>query len=142
MFRCLAVSGHNRPMFAQLADDLRFDPFHVRYNAAHREAESDVFDQMPSSNQPGIVTYTATRWGDLLKPNKMPDGEKPLYATECYRFVMSHPLVDVCMSGSRNSEEICQALRSLQLGPLSVKEIERMHRIGDYVHTKYRRFFG
>ncbi len=106
------------------------------------ETESDVFDQMPSSNQPGIVTYTATRWGDLLKPNKMPDGEKPLYATECYRFVMSHPLVDVCMSGSRNSEEICQALRSLQLGPLSVKEIERMHRIGDYVHTKYRRFFG
>jgi aryl-alcohol dehydrogenase-like predicted oxidoreductase len=40
MFRFLAVSGHQRPMFAQLADDLRFELFHVRYNAAHRGAQS------------------------------------------------------------------------------------------------------
>ena len=142
MFRYLAVSGHNRPMFAQLADDLRFDLFHIRYNAAHRGAESEVFDQLPGNKQPGIVTYTATRWGDLLKPNKMPNGEEPLSATDCYRFVMSHPSVDVCMSGPKNSEEMRQALSALQLGPLTEEELERAHRIGDYVHAKHRRFFG
>ena len=51
MFRFLAVSGHQRPMFAQLADDLRFDLFHVRYNAAHRGAESDVFNRLELSAQ-------------------------------------------------------------------------------------------
>jgi predicted aldo/keto reductase-like oxidoreductase len=142
MFRFLAVSGHQRSMFAQLADDLRFGLFHVRYNAAHRGAESEVFSRLPVNDRPGIVTYTATRWGDLLNPRKMPAGEKPLSATDCYRFVMSHQAVDVCMSGPKNAEEMRQALKALQLGPMSADELNRVQQIGDHVHTNYRRFFG
>jgi len=142
MFRFLAVSGHQRAMFAQLADDLRFGLFHVRYNAAHRGAETEVFNRMPANDRPGIVTYTATRWADLLNPSKMPAGEKPLSATDCYRFVMSHPTVDVCMSGPKSTEEMRQALKALQLGPMSGDELERARRIGDHVHVNHRRFFG
>ncbi len=142
MFRFLAVSGHQRAMFAQLANDLRFGLFHVRYNAAHRGAETEVFNRLPASDRPGIVTYTATRWGDLLNPRKMPAGEKPLSATDCYRFVISHPAVDVCMSGPSNLEEMRQALRALQLGPMSEDERGRVQQIGDHVHTHHRRFFG
>jgi aryl-alcohol dehydrogenase-like predicted oxidoreductase len=142
MFRFLAVSGHRRPMFAQLADDLRFGLFHVRYNAAHRGAESEVFNRLPVDDRPGIVTYTATRWGDLLNPRKMPAGEKPLSGTDCYRFVISHPSVDVCMSGPKNMEEMRQALEALQLGPMSNDELKRVQHIGDHVHANYRRFFG
>jgi aryl-alcohol dehydrogenase-like predicted oxidoreductase len=142
LFRFLAVSGHRRPMFAQLADDLRFGLLHVRYNAAHRGAEIEVFNHLPVNDRPGIVTYTATRWGDLLDPRKMPAGEKPLSGTDCYRFVMSHPAVDVCMSGPKNLEEMRQALKALQLGPMSDDELKRAQRIGDHVHANYRRFFG
>lgn len=142
MFRFLAVSGHQRAMFAQLADDLRFGLFHVRYNAAHRGAETEVFNRLPANDHPGIVTYTATRWGDLLNPGKMPAGEKPLSGTDCYRFVMSHPAVDVCMSGPKNIEEMRQALKALQLGPMSGDELKRVQQIGDHVHANHRRFFG
>jgi aryl-alcohol dehydrogenase-like predicted oxidoreductase len=142
LFRFLAVSGHRRPMFAQLADDLRFGLFHVRYNAAHRGAETEVFNHLPTNDRPGIVTYTATRWGDLLDPRKMPTGEKPLSGTDCYRFVMARPAVDVCMSGPKNIEEMRQALKALQLGPMSDDELKRAQRIGDHVHANYRRFFG
>jgi predicted aldo/keto reductase-like oxidoreductase len=142
MFRFLAVSGHRRPMFAQLADDLRFGLFHVRYNAAHRGAETEIFNRLHANERPGIVTYTATRWGDLLNPRKMPAGKKPLSGTDCYRFVMSHPTVDVCMSGPKNIEEMRQALKALQLGPMSEDELKYAQQIGDHVHSNYRRFFG
>ena len=55
---------------------------------------------------------------------------------------MSHQAVDVCMSGPRNIEEMRQALKALQLGPLSGDELTRVQRIGDHVNANYRRFFG
>jgi predicted aldo/keto reductase-like oxidoreductase len=142
MFRHLAISGHHRPMFARVMDDARYDLLHVRYNAAHRGAETEVFDRLPVDHKPGIVTYTATRWGDLLRAHKMPDGEEPLSATDCYRFVMSHPAVDVCMSGPKNRKEMRQALKAMQLGPLSADELTSIRRIGDHVHARHRRFMG
>ena len=55
---------------------------------------------------------------------------------------MSHQAVDVCMSGPKNIEETRQALKALQLGPMSGDELKRVQRIGDHVHANYRRFFG
>ena len=142
MFRFLAVSGHHRPMFADLAGDDAFDLFHIRYNAAHRGAENEVFDRLPSENRPGIVTYTATRWGDLLNPEKMPPGEQPLSGADCYRFVLSNPNVDVCMTGPKNSEQMREALKALEQGPLSPEELERIRRIGDHIHANHKRLFS
>jgi hypothetical protein len=34
-----------------------------------------------------------------------------------------------------------EALRTLDLGPLGEEELERMRRIGDYVHAHAGRFF-
>ncbi len=41
--RFIGMSGHNRQLFKDLARDHRFDLFHVRYNPAHRGAETDCF---------------------------------------------------------------------------------------------------
>ncbi len=38
--RYIAMSGHQRSLFPQLAAEGQFDLFHVRYNAAHRGAQS------------------------------------------------------------------------------------------------------
>jgi aryl-alcohol dehydrogenase-like predicted oxidoreductase len=142
LVRFLAVSSHNRPLFPELAAEGLFDILHVRYNAAHRGAEEEVFPRLAPEKRPGVVTYTATRWGDLLKPNKMPAGERPLTGADCYRFVLSNPDVDVCMTGPRTLAEMREALRALELGPLSPEEMRRIRRIGDHVHTHHRRFFG
>jgi aryl-alcohol dehydrogenase-like predicted oxidoreductase len=143
MFRYLALSGHNRPLFPDLAKDPRFDILHIRYNAAHRGAEKEVFPQLDPVERPALITYTATRWGDLLKPGKMPPGEKPMKGADCYRFVLSNPNVDVCMTGPSSVAQMREALTALDLGPLTPEEMQRVKGIGDYVRDNNRRmFFG
>lgn len=141
LFRYLAISGHNRPLFPRLAQDNIFDIFHLRYNAAHRGAETEVFDQFNEPEKPGLVSYTATRWGQLLNPKKVPRDERPLSASDCYRFVLSNPNVDVCMCGPRDRSQMQEALRSLDLGPLSEDELVRVRKVGDYVHQHSAKFF-
>jgi aryl-alcohol dehydrogenase-like predicted oxidoreductase len=142
MFRFLAVSGHKRKLFPILARDERFDIFHLRYNAVHRGAEEEVFAKIYPQNRPGLVSFTATRWGDLLNPRKMPPGEKPPRAADCYRFVMTHPMVDVCLAGPKNLEEMREALTALQLGPLSEEEMARMKHVGSYIHASHKHLFA
>ncbi|MGB5985708.1 MAG: hypothetical protein WBG37_10415 [Desulfobacterales bacterium] len=142
MFRFLALSGHHRPLFADLAPDSRFDLFHVRYNAVHRGAETEVFERLPQENRPGIVTYTATRWSDLLNEKKMPPAEPPLTAAQCYRFVLSRPAVDVCMTGPKTLAQMREAIEAWRKGPLPAEELARARRIGDHIHTHHRRWFA
>ncbi len=135
--RFLGISGHRRALFPELAREGIGDIFHIRYNAAHRGAETEAFGPLaalPPAVRPGIVTYTATRWGQLLKPGKMPPGEAPPTAADCYRFALSHPAVDVCMTGPGDIAQMRQALRALELGPLSAEEMSRLRRLGDWLH--------
>ena len=141
LFKYLGVSGHNRLLFPKLAGLGIFDLFHIRYNAAHRGAELETFPNLPEPRRPGVVTYTATRWGHLLQEKRMPPGEKPLRARDCYRFVMANPAVDVCLCGPRNVGEMREALTSLEAGPPSEEELGRFRRLGDYVRTRGRSLF-
>lgn len=140
--RFIGMSGHNRGLFAQLADEKFFDVFHIRYNPAHRGAESECFPKLDTPEGPGIVSYTATRWGHLLDSRHMPVGETALNATDCYRFVLSNPAVDVCMCGPKNVLQMQGALRSFELGPLNDSQTDRVKRIGDHVHQTVSGFFA
>lgn len=140
--RFIAISGHERQLYAQYAEEARRDPagfpFDIlmfRYNAAHRGAESEIFPHLDDSAvRPGVTCYTATRWGQLLDPKRMPPGERPLTSAECYRFVLSNPKVDLCMTGPKTAEHMDAALESLAAGPLDDDEMARIRRIGDHVH--------
>jgi aryl-alcohol dehydrogenase-like predicted oxidoreductase len=134
LFRHLAISSHNRPTFVELAKDPRYGAFHIRYNAAHTGAERDVFPNWPSDNRPGTVAYTATRWGSLLKAKAVPAGEAPMCARDAYRFVLSNPDFNVCMTGPKNAAEMDEALATLDDGPLSVEENARIRGIGIHVY--------
>lgn len=135
--RHLSLSGHSRKLFPKLIES-PIDIFQVRYNAANSGAEKDVFPFCGGENRPGMISFTATRWGQLLKESKMPPGEVPLTAKECYRFVLSNPAVDVCMTGARNLEMMRENLETLDSGPLTPEEMERIRRIGDHVYGKPR----
>jgi aryl-alcohol dehydrogenase-like predicted oxidoreductase len=134
--RFVGMSGHKRKTFGKLAADPGnpVDLFMVRYNAAHPGAEQDVFPHLTAANRPGITIYTATSWRKLLKKKKMPAGEEPLGAADCYRFVLSNPAVDLCLMGPSTEEEMEGGLEALDLGPLSNEEMARIRRIGAYVH--------
>jgi hypothetical protein len=47
------------------------DVFHLRYNAAHRGAETEIFPYMKGENCSGLVSFAATHWRKLLNPKKM-----------------------------------------------------------------------
>jgi aryl-alcohol dehydrogenase-like predicted oxidoreductase len=135
LVRHLAVSGHRRQAFVAFAAEPRVDICHVRYNAAHTGAEHDVFPHLGAEGRPGFVAYTATRWGSLLKAGAVPAGEPPLRARDAYRFVLSSPDFQVCMTGPKNEAEMDEALAALDGGPLSSEEMARIRRIGEHVRA-------
>ncbi len=135
----LAVSGHNRLMFPELLDDPRFAIWHVRYNAVHRGAEREVFPHLETrhiDNRPGLVTFTTTRWGHLCDPKRTPPGERTPIGTDCYRFALSHPTVNVVLAGPSSPEQMSQALRALELGPMTEDELAWIRRVGDHIYER------
>ncbi len=139
LFRFIGLSSHNRKLLGELARTGEFDVMHLRYNAAHRGAETEIFPFLGEERRPGIVSFTATRWGKLLDPKKMPPGEQPPTAADCYRFVLTHPAVDVCISGAKTGEQMRANLAGLDAGPMSDAELARMRRIGDHILGPKRR---
>ena len=136
--RHIGVASHNRKLFRQFTGEDPVDVFHLRYNAVNTGAEVDVFPCLPEQNKPGIVSYTATRWGHLLKESKMPPEEAPLTAGDCYRFVLSNPAVDLVMTGTRTLAMMQENLKVLEMSALSEAEMARIRKIGDHIYGKKR----
>jgi aryl-alcohol dehydrogenase-like predicted oxidoreductase len=135
--RHLLMSGHQRSFFPEMARENLFDLFMVRYNAAHRGAEREVFPQLPQGEaRPGICAYTATRWGTLLDPRQVPRGERAPSASDCYRFCLSHPGVDMVLCGPANTGQVREAVNALLKGPLDEVELAWMRRVGDHVYGR------
>lgn len=143
MVRFLSISSHNRPMLPKLLagygeGENPYELLMLRYNAVHRGAERDVFPFVPEAGpRPLMVAYTATRWKHLLDPDKMPPGEKPLSARDCYRYSLSHSAVDMVLCGPASTEQMREAILALERGPLEADERERIERIGAYLYARY-----
>lgn len=132
--KALGVSGHKRMMFQDLKHLPAIDIAHLRYSAAHRGAEKDIFPYFDKNNKPGIISFTATRCGKLLNPKKVPKGESPLTAADCYRYGLSNPSVDVCMMGIKNSDQLRENISIMEMGEINDEERKRIERIGEYVY--------
>ncbi len=128
--KALSISSHDRSLARQLMEELGLDVAMLRYNAAHRGAEEEVFASL-GPDRPGIVAYTATRWGKLLKPKA---GKGPLSPAECYRFQLSHPKVDVALCGARGWEELAADVQGVLEGPLPPERMAEVRAFGDLVH--------
>jgi aryl-alcohol dehydrogenase-like predicted oxidoreductase len=138
--RSLMVSCHERLTFASFVDDGRSDALMVRYNAAHPGAETDVFPHVERSpRRPGVVAFTATRWGTLLDPKYTPQGERTPGAGDCYRFALSNPAIDVCLSGAASGPQLDEALEAVEKGPMDVRELAWMRRVGAHVRAGTKR---
>jgi len=132
----LGLACHLRPRYAQVEKEKIFDVYHVRYNAVHRGAEKDVFPLLPEKDGPGIVNYTATCWTKLLRQNYIPKGEIISQATDCYRFVLSHPSVHVCLSAPKDLKQTREDLKVLEMGSMTEEELAWMRRVGDHIYHK------
>lgn len=138
--RAVGMSCHDRRFAGELAARGALDVLMLRYNAAHRGAEQDIFPHL-EAHRPGVVSYTATRWSYLLRrPRAWPkDGRVPT-APMCYRFVLSSPHVDVCMMAPGNLQQLEENLSAVRGGPMSEEEMRFMREFGDAVHRSRRWF--
>jgi aryl-alcohol dehydrogenase-like predicted oxidoreductase len=137
LVRMLAISAHHRPMVAEFARGSEFDVVHFRYNAVHTGAERDILPHLGErSSRPGTVCYTATNWGQLVNPKKVTKGERVPAGADAYRFVLSRPEVDVCMTGPKDAAQMAEALEALERGPMSEEELAWMRRVGAGIYGK------
>jgi aryl-alcohol dehydrogenase-like predicted oxidoreductase len=130
--RTLMVSCHHRPAFEGFIADPAFDSLMFRYNAAHPGAEREIFPHL-SARRPGTVAFTATRWGTLLDPRLVPDGEATPRPSDCYRFALTSEHVDVCLAGPKDAAQLDEALAALDRGPMDADELAWMRRVGSAV---------
>jgi aryl-alcohol dehydrogenase-like predicted oxidoreductase len=142
--RLIGLTSHQRRLAASIArGDLGpadsggrpLDMLMLRYNAAHRGAEKEVF---PSTNPLGlpVVVYTCLRWGALMEPTaEDPDGFQPPEAREWYRFALAHPSVAVAIAAPDGREELNHDLSLLDdwRAP-SEAEYEELRSHGDRVY--------
>lgn len=135
--RALGWSIHKRALATQLARAYDPDVMMIRYNAAHRGAEPDIFGAL-GDDCPAIIGYTATRWGRLLLPVPEAGFEAGLSASECYRFGLSNPAVDTVLCAARSAEEIRENVEGVLEGPLDEERLHEVRAFGDAVHAQAR----
>jgi aryl-alcohol dehydrogenase-like predicted oxidoreductase len=129
----LAISCHDRNVFAEYAKNPAYGAVMVRYNAVHPCAETEVFPLL-GEPRPGVISYTATRWGHLLDPAALPADEPRPRASDCYRFVLTNPGVDIAMCAPNDAAGLDEALATIERGPMTDEELAWMKRVG--VHVK------
>jgi aryl-alcohol dehydrogenase-like predicted oxidoreductase len=133
--RGVGLSCHHRKFLGELAANGAIDAMMMRYNAAHRGAEAEIFPHLPQHN-PGVISYTATRWTYLLRqPRGWPKEGRIPTAGMCYRFVLSNPNVDVCLTAPSNLKQFEANLAAVRDGPLDEADMDFMRKFGDVVHA-------
>ena len=85
--RRLGVTSHQRPLAAAMARSGLVDVLMIRYNAAHRSAEAELFPITDELRIP-VIAYTALRWGAPPGHSHDPPGFTVPSASEWYRFVL------------------------------------------------------
>ncbi len=138
--RAVGVSCHNRAFLGKLAAEGDVNALMLRYNAAHRGAEQDIFPHVAAHN-PGVMSYTATRWTYLLRrPQSLPRNARVPTAEECYRFVLSNPHVHAVLTAPRNERELRENVAAVRKGPLDDEDMKFMRDFGDVVHSQKKWF--
>jgi len=135
LFRYLGISCHDRKLLAKLANHPRFDILLVRYNAAHRGAEKDIFPYLPSQ-KPGVIGFTAADYMKLSRSRGIPKNEQRPSAGDCYRFALSNPNIDMTVTSPWTRAQMRENLKETNKGPMSEEELEWMRRIGDKVYGR------
>ncbi len=137
----IGLTTHQRRLAARRAERQEVSLLMIRYNAAHRGAEQEVFPVTVPLNIP-VVTFTGLRWGTLLKstaedtPHTM-----PTTAQDCYRFVLSNRAVSVGLTAPNDRIELDENLNLLNdWCPLTEQEMKQLCDHGDRVHRTSGQF--
>jgi predicted aldo/keto reductase-like oxidoreductase len=139
--RLLGVTSHQRPLAASMAHSGLIDMLMIRYNAAHRGAETEIFPATSELGMP-VVTYTSLRWRALLErtPDD-PPGFQPPPAPQWYRFALQHPAATFVLTAPNTRQELEEDLTVIEKwGPLGSGEYDKLAEHGKRVRRHAGRF--
>lgn len=139
--RRLGVTSHQRKLAAEMAQSGLLDTLMIRYNAAHRGAENDIFPVI-DPQRISIIAYTALRWRALLQATPDdPPGHRVAPAPDWYRFVLRSPAVAVVLAAPGNRAELEEDLGVLsETRELIPKEYQQLAEHGERVRRHAGRF--
>ncbi|MAT76029.1 hypothetical protein CMK14_12880 [Candidatus Poribacteria bacterium] len=139
--RLIGLTTHQRKLAARRAERQEASLLMIRYNAAHRGAEQEVFPVTASLKIP-VVTFTGLRWGALLKSTaEDPPQTIPPTAQDCYRFVLSNSAVSVGLTAPNDRIELEETLNLFNdWRPLTEQEMKQLRDHGDRVHRTSGQF--
>lgn len=134
--RYVGASFHDLNLAHKWLNSSLLDVVMVRHNAAHRTAQTQVFQHLNAEdpNRPGIVTFksTGSHTGVLWDA---PDGLTAACwqptVPDLYRYSLSQNCVDVCLMGLQRREEIDAAIAGIQQGKLTPAELDYLNLYGD-----------
>jgi predicted aldo/keto reductase-like oxidoreductase len=133
--RRLGLTSHQRPLAARAARSGLLDLLMIRYNAAHRGAETEVFPVTCESRMP-VVVYTCLRWGALLEGTpEDPTNFAVPRAPAWYRFALHNPAATIALMAPDTRAELDEDLTLLQMPPLTAEEHERLAEHGRRVRN-------
>jgi len=132
--KLIGLTSHQRTLAAQWTQSGKLDLLMIRYNAAHRGAEREIFP-ITQQKQIPVVTFTGLRWKALLAGTRDdPPGFLPPSAVDCYRFCLSQAAVSVALMAPGNRAELEEDLQLLDdWRALEAAEWERLVAHGDRV---------
>jgi predicted aldo/keto reductase-like oxidoreductase len=139
--RLIGLTTHQRPLAARIADTGLIDLLMIRYNAAHRGAETDIFPTTRAKRIP-IVAFTGQRWGALAKPTPAdPSGFLPPAPKDWYRFVLANSDITVALMAPNGPQELDENLHLLHdwQRPSEIM-MQTMRDHGDRVHRSAGHF--
>ncbi len=140
--RAIGLSCHDRKFAGELAARNAVDVLMIRYNAAHRGAEQDIFPHV-AAHGTGVISYTSTRWTSLLRPPKGWPSTRPVPdASTAYRFVLSHPAVHTILMAPTNERQYEANINGIRKGPLTDEEMAYVREFGDAVYRSSKSIFS
>lgn len=138
--RAFGFSTHDR---AIAVDALRQHPWPVvmtRHSAAHPGAESALFPEALARGT-GLLTFTATCYGRLLKPAPGAPEDAPVpSAVDCYRYSLSQPGVSACLTAPRSRRELRENLEVLARPWMMPDVLPGMRAHGERVRARNQQF--
>ncbi|AKF84829.1 hypothetical protein MFUL124B02_05085 [Myxococcus fulvus 124B02] len=136
--RAFGFSTHLRDLAREALDRHDWPVVMTRHSAAHPGAESTFLPEAQRRGT-GVLTFTTTCYGRLLKPVPGEPQDTPLpTAVDCYRYSLSQPGVSASLTAPRNRRELLHNLDVLSRPYMEPDTLGAMRAHGERVRAQGR----
>jgi predicted aldo/keto reductase-like oxidoreductase len=134
LVRFVGASFHERATARQWLSAV--DVLMVRYNMAHAGVETLVFPGLcgDPAQDPGVVVFNTAHSGRGMLYEPPPDYPPHMYVPwppDCYRWALTHPAVDLVLTGMSDRHQVDAALAAMERGPMTEAERAALRKYGD-----------